>query len=331
MSRAVALVSTGLDSLLAVRVVRDMGVDVLGLHCSFRFGAVGDERLESLEENLRPLGVPLEVLDITEPFIEVMRNPAHGFGSCVNPCIDCHLFMLMRAKEAMERTSADFVVTGEVVGQRPMSQNRPTLFHIEKLAGLAGRIVRPLSAQCLPPTIAEQNGWVDRNRMHGIAGRGRREQEALAALFGITRYAQPAGGCILTDPFYAKRVKAFIRNRGQAALTTGVLSLCRLGRHFWIDDRLWVVVGRDERDNDRMEASTGGRWRLEALDIEGPLVLADGADLPDDLPAAASVLARYANKRKTPELRIAATLDGGQPRILSAGPSTPETLARWQV
>jgi tRNA-uridine 2-sulfurtransferase len=296
--KAVALVSSGLDSLLSVKLVRDQGIEVLGLHCSFAFGASHKtDRRYALEAMLNRIDVQLTVTDITEPFMDILRHPEHGFGSAVNPCIDCHLFMLRRAKEMMEETGASFVVTGEVVGQRPMSQNRPTLFHIEKHAGLQGLILRPLSAKLLPLTLPEEKGWVHRESLHAIGGRGRKAQEALAASLGIFEYFQPAGGCILTDPIYAKRVRAFIRYRGQENLTSEAMSLFRHGRHFWIDRRLWIIAGRDEKDNAALEAFRKKRWAFAPSDEKGPLVLADGVHSRNDLDTAAGITTRYSQNR----------------------------------
>jgi hypothetical protein len=296
--KAVALVSSGLDSLLSVKIVHDLGVEVLGLHCSFSFGGSSKiNRLSALEDMLRPFGVPLSVIDITEPFMDVMRCPEHGFGSAVNPCIDCHLFMLRAAKKWMEEIGASFVVTGEVVGQRPMSQNKPTLFHIEKHADLRRLILRPLSAKLLPVTIPEENGWVDRDSLYAIGGRGRKPQEELAARMGITEYFQPAGGCILTDPIFAKRVKTFIRCRGQENLTSEVMSLFRHGRHFWIDHRLWIIAGRDEKDNAALASFKEKRWTFAPSDEKGPLVLAEGIRDPSDMAIAAGITARYSKNR----------------------------------
>jgi tRNA-specific 2-thiouridylase len=298
--KAVALASSGLDSLLSAKIIRDQGIEVLALHCAFSFGeASGILRRQALEKAMDSIGVPLTVIDITEPFMNVMRRPEHGFGSAVNPCIDCHLFMLRTAKKRMEEIGASFVVTGEVVGQRPMSQNRPMLFHIEKHADLRRLIVRPLSAKLLPVTVPEERGWIRRDSMYAIGGRGRKAQVELAAQLGITGYFQPAGGCILTDPIYAKRVKTFIRCRGQENLTSESLSLCRHGRHFWLDGRLWIIAGRDEKDNNALASLAGKKWTFLPVDEKGPLVLADGIRNEADIAAAAGITARY-SKNKVP-------------------------------
>jgi tRNA-specific 2-thiouridylase len=262
--------------------------------------------------------------------MDILRRPAHGFGSGVNPCIDCHLFMLRQAKVLMEKIGADFVVTGEVVGQRPMSQSRPMLFHIEKLADLKGLILRPLSAKALPVTFPEAKGWVDRETLYSITGRGRKTQEALASKFGFDRYSQPAGGCILTDPFYAKRIKAFIRNRGQEALTSGVMMLCRFGRHFWLDGVRWVIVGREEKDNEALERLADGRWIFEATDYEGPTVLADGDWNAAEARRVASILVRYVNKRREGEIRVRCRKDGEEHEVL-APPAEASAVDAWRV
>jgi tRNA-uridine 2-sulfurtransferase len=306
-------------------------VEVEALHCSFEFGFMpGPDRKEIIKGIIDPLGIPLHVLDITDRFMDVLRGPEHGFGSCVNPCIDCHLFMLRRAKIRMEETGADFVVTGEVVGQRPMSQNRPMLFHIEKLAELKGLILRPLSAKALPVTIPEEKGWVDRGKLFGITGRGRKTQEELASRFAITRYFQPAGGCILTDPFYAKRVKTFINRRGQNALNPGVMMLCRFGRHFWLEEGLWVIIGREEKDNASLERLAEGKWIFEAVDVEGPTGIVDGSWDASRARLIASILVRYINKRGEGEIRVRFR-KGIEEYEISAPAADPSAVDAWRV
>lgn len=292
--KAIALVSSGLDSLLSVKIIRDQGIEVHGLYCTFSFNFTsGIDRKAFLEGMLSPMDIPLRVLDITEPYMAILRNPDHGYGSAINPCIDCHLFMLKQAKMWMEELDAQFVVTGEVVGQRPMSQNRPMLFHIEKLAALQRLILRPLSAKKMPITIPEEKGWVNREQLYDVSGRGRKAQEWLARQFGFNHYFQPAGGCILTDPFYAKRIKTFIRNRGKENLTSEVMSLCRFGRHFWIEGHLWIIVGRHEKDNIALASYTKNRRTFFPEDEKGPLVLADGIRNDNDLQLVAGITARY--------------------------------------
>lgn len=329
MSKAVALVSTGLDSLLSAVIVRKQGVKVYGLHCAFSFGKQADRILE-LEHTLASFDIPLEVEDITEPFMEILRHPLHGFGSGVNPCIDCHMFMLRRAKEFMEKIHASFVITGEVVGQRPMSQNRPTLFHIEKEVGLERLILRPLSAQCLPVTIPEEEGWVDREKLYGIQGRSRKMQIALAYQLGITHYSQPAGGCILTDPAFAKRFKAFVSRFGSNALTAHVMQLLRHGRHFWPKPNLWIIVGRNEADNQALQHLAQGHWIFEPLDVQGPLVLAQGVENEDDIVLVARIMARYCDKSQDPEIRVRYTM-GEREGIVKITPLEEGVLEAWRV
>ncbi len=187
--------------MLAVRLMLEQGVDVVAVHFHSVFNCgpkAGGE--SSAAAAARHLGVPLVVLDFTGEQLGVLRNPAHGFGSAANPCIDCHMAMLRRAAEFMEETHADFIVTGEVVGQRPMSQRTFALRLIDRETGLGGKILRPLSARALPPTEPEERGLVDRSGLEGITGRTRTRQMEMAVAFGLTEYPSPAGGCLLTDP-----------------------------------------------------------------------------------------------------------------------------------
>jgi len=211
-----------------------------------------------------------------------------------------------------------------------MSQNKPTLFHIEKLAGLKRLILRPLSAHVLPVTLPEENGWVDRSRLYGISGRGRRPQEALAAELGITEYPQPAGGCILTDPFYARRVKAFMANRGQESITPDAMMLCRFGRHFWPGNGRWVVIGREEKDNAALENLSAGRWVFEAEDFTGPTALTDAISSPEEAALVASMLARYVNRRTGGPIRVRARR-GNESMRIDASPMDQAELEKWMV
>ncbi len=329
MPQAIALVSTGLDSLLSAVIVKKQGVQVYGLHCSFSFGKRADRILE-LEQTLTSFDIPLEVEDITEPFIEILRHPEHGFGSGVNPCIDCHMFMLRRAKAYMEKMRAAFVITGEVVGQRPMSQNRPTLFHIEKEVGLERLILRPLSAQCLPVTIPEEQRWVDREKLYGIQGRSRKTQMALASQWGFTHYPQPAGGCILTDPAFAKRFKRFVSHFGSNALSSHVMQLLRHGRHFWPKSTLWIIVGRNEPDNHALQNLAKGLWIFEPVDSKGPLALAQGIENEEDIDWVARVVARYCNPSSESEICVRYQF-GDREGTVKSRPWEEDVLERWKV
>ncbi len=297
--RAIALVSSGLDSMLAAKIVRDQDVDVIGLNCLFRFDPTLPEDSQSAIEKLfDPLGIPILVRDVTDDFLVMALDPPHGYGKGVNPCVDCKIFMLRYAKNLLDELNAQFVITGEVVGQRPMSQMKPMIFHIEKKAGLKGRILRPLTAKCLPPSIPEEMGWVDRGKLYEINGRSRKPQIALAEALGIQQFNQPAGGCILTEPNYAKRAKRLFQKKDKTSITLEDMRLLRLGRHFWTNRDIHIVVGRDETDNNFLESFRKSRWSFETADFEGPLVLAENIQNAEDIEMVAAVTARYCGPKK---------------------------------
>ena len=328
----IALMSSGLDSLLAAKVVKDLGIDVVGVCFYFQFDNLADKiRSGDVEELVRPLGIPLRCIDISEEFLPVFLDPDHGYGSGVNPCIDCHLFMLRKAAMMMEDIHARFIVTGEVVGQRPMSQNKPTLFHIEKLSGLRGRILRPLSAKLLPPTLPEEKGWVDREKLYDFSGRSRTPQMQLANSLGIARYFAPAGGCILTEPGFSGRAKALLAHRGNAEITVEELKLLRYGRHFWPKDHLHVVVGRDKNDNSAIESFKEGRWVFQAADTQkSPIALARGITDESDIKICARITARYIGGEKSVTFNIHYKGDGREGNI-TVSPIPDVLLEQWRA
>jgi len=328
--KAVALVSSGLDSLLSVKIIHDLGIEVQAVCFIFQFDNLEKKfRSGDIDALLRPFGIPLTVFDVSEEYLPIFLNPKHGYGKGVNPCIDCHLFMLKRAKKVMDEMGAQFLVTGEVVGQRPMSQTKPTLFHIDKVSGFKGLILRPLSAKLLPPTLPEEKGWVNRDSLYDISGRSRKRQLELAEKLGITRFNMPAGGCILTDPNYARRVKAFFEHRDKKDVTVEELKLLRLGRHFWPNSHLQVIVGRDEKDNTALEPFRKGRWAFYPENGKGPLVLAHGVMDENDKEITAGITARYCSGNET-SIRICFDQNGDHKECLSTPVSDTE-LDTWRV
>ncbi|RFT15678.1 MAG: tRNA (5-methylaminomethyl-2-thiouridylate)-methyltransferase [Candidatus Saccharicenans subterraneus] len=263
-ARALLLFSGGLDSILAGKLLEEQDVEIVAL--TFRsqfFGAGQAVRLAG------ELGWPLVVVDISPEQIEIVENPRYGYGRQLNPCIDCHGQMVRIAGQLLERYQADFVATGEVVGERPKSQNRQALGLVEKLSGIKGLVLRPLSARLLPETIPEERGLVDRNRLLDIFGRYRKKQLELAERYGLKEYPTPAGGCLLTDPGFAARARQLMKWRGK--LWPGDIELIKTGRVFFEPDGL-IVVGRDEQENEKIAAIAGATDILvTTAGVKGPL------------------------------------------------------------
>lgn len=242
--KAIALISGGLDSALAARLIGEQGIDIVPLYFKIPFCQKADKITAA--NNLRR---ELKVIDISVDFLNTLKNPEHGYGSNINPCIDCKILMLRKAKELMGDFGASFVITGEVLGQRPMSQHRRALEIIEKKSGLEGLVLRPLSAKLLPETIPEKGGWVKRDKLLNFSGRTRRPQMKLAEDLNIKEYPNPSGGCLLTDPEFTKRLKELIAHQ---ELNLNNVELLKLGRHFRISAQAKLVVGRNEKENERL-------------------------------------------------------------------------------
>ncbi len=317
--RAVGLLSGGLDSTLAVRVMLEQGIGVTALH--FRTGFSYEER-EGIAGNRCPgyteaeraaamLGVPLEIIDVSAEYLPIVLHPRYGYGSGMNPCIDCRIFLLRRAKAWMEEHGYHFVFTGEVVGQRPKSQMRPTLNTVERESGLRGYLLRPLSAKLLPPTIPEQRGWVDRERLYAISGRGRKEQIALAKQFGITEYPQPYGGCcFLIDKTYARRLRDFLKHEGEAALTAARAQLLAVGRHLRLPSGRKVIVGRHEQENAYLETCREEGVLLTTVDYPGPTTLMVGESAREEIELGARITAGYSDGKEKTAVCVEIRRDG---------------------
>ncbi|TET49861.1 MAG: hypothetical protein E3J64_08975 [Anaerolineales bacterium] len=311
--RAVGLVSGGLDSTLAVRVLLEQGIVVTALHFRTGFSFVErDRRLgrpfeagTPVERAAEQLGVPLEVIDVSQSYLPLVLNPRFGYGSGFNPCIDCRIFLLRQAKLWMQGHEYDFVFTGEVVGQRPKSQMRPTLRQVERESGLEGYLLRPLSAKVLEPTVPEERGWVDRERLYGFSGRGRKDQMRLAEQFGISDYQQPSGGCCyLIDRSYCRRLADFLEREGGDELTPRQAELLAIGRHLRLPSGAKVVVGRNERENAYLESCEVDGQLVRAADHPGPTTLLPGTPTRKDVELAARITAGYSDGRDELSLRV---------------------------
>ena len=281
MSRRVALglFSGGLDSILACRLIADQGVQVKALKFVtpfFDHDLLGQQ--EPYRQKMRHrFGLDVELVDLSDGYIELLRHPEHGFGKNFNPCIDCKILMLTRAKELMDRYGASFLITGEVLGQRPMSQRRDTLNVIERDAVCRDILLRPLSAQLMHPTLPEREGWVDREKLFAFAGRGRKPQISLARRMGIADFPAPAGGCVLTDPNLAGRIERFyggLFSIGRSEIEVNDIKLLLVGRHFRLPGGHWLVMGRNEQENNRLSAlQDADDWLLYMPERPGPTAL----------------------------------------------------------
>lgn len=290
--RCILLYSGGLDSLLAGRLLMEQGVEVEGIMFVLPFAAPDYRPEESPQAAYaRDNRIPLRFFRLGREYMEMVKNPPHGYGKRSNPCIDCKIYFIRKAGELMESEGADFVATGEVVGQRPMSQTKHMMRHIETQSGLKGRLLRPLSARLLPPTIPEREGLVDRERLMGISGRGRSAQMDLARRMGIAEYASPAGGCLFTDVQIARRVRDLLERVPDFDMTD--VYLLSLGRHLRVREDLKLIVGRNETENAELEKYGSGADALLVPLFKGPVVFARGGLGDDDIRFIASVAARY--------------------------------------
>lgn len=293
--KVISLLSGGLDSQLAICLLKEQGLEVLAVNFVTPFFAAKASTIKAAEQ----LQVELHTIDISDVYMEkVLRNPVYGFGKNLNPCIDCHAFMLKTAGEYMAETGASFLATGEVLGQRPMSQNKSSLHVVEKLSGCQGLIVRPLSARLLPPTIPEQEGWIDREGLLDINGRSRKQQMELARIYGIEDYPSPAGGCLLTDKGFSQRLLRLLE-RNPDPLPQEI-EILKVGRHFYLDTTTLLIIGRNHSENERIkELVQEDDLVLKVSDRPGPLSLLRGPAEKqiDYLQYAAALTARYSDAR----------------------------------
>jgi tRNA-specific 2-thiouridylase len=302
--KAIALLSGGLDSQLAIAVVRAQEIEVEALHFCTGFSAAERRRRlgrasgaseDAMRQLARDLGVEVRLIDVSEEYMDIVLHPRYGYGANVNPCLDCHLFMLRKSRQLMEQLGADFVITGEVLGQRPMSQYRRALRLLEKESGLEELLLRPLSAKLLPPTVPEREGWVDRDRLYAIEGRSRKPQMRLAQELGLVAFPQPAGGCLLTDETFARRFRDLVAHRDVSELGTEDMTLLGIGRHFRLSERAKCIVGREEAENDYLDRVQATRGRMVARDHMGPVTLVEGDPTDVENQIIARITARYSD------------------------------------
>jgi tRNA-specific 2-thiouridylase len=318
MTLAIGLLSGGLDSILAVQVIREQGIVVVGVSFVTPFF-----NAEAARTAARGIGIPLEVLDITETHLTMLRHPKHGYGRGMNPCIDCHTLMLREAGGLMEREGGVFLVTGEVLGQRPMSQHKGALRIVERESGYEGRILRPLSAQLLPATVPEQEGLIDRERLLAISGRSRRQQLELARRYQITEYLTPAGGCLLTDPIFSRRLKDLFAHEDPPEVRG--IELLKVGRHLRLTPEAKMVVGRHALDNERIaQLAAPDDDLLKVEGFPGPLCLIPHGGSGEEIQLAAGICVRYGDTPKGTEVIVIRSRGGEEEEIRAR--SCPQSL-----
>lgn len=324
--KGLSLVSGGLDSQLAVCVLREAGAEVEGITFATPFFEP-----DSARKAAEQLNIKLHIIDFTDDEISLIKNPPHGFGGAMNPCIDCHAMMIRRAGGLMERLGYDFVATGEVLNQRPMSQNRQSLGVVERSSGLVGRLVRPLSAQLLEPTIPEQEGKLDRSKLLGISGRARDIQMQLATKFGLQNYPSPAGGCKLTEKGFGKRLRDLLEHEGLDERR--LVELLNHARRFRLPDGTSVILGRDGKENKllttlRMPSDT----LVAPMSVPGPTALVPKLQSPMDLDLVKQIVCAWSRyDRFADEIKVKVICGDEQTECLVPRPYNRAPLVPYQI
>jgi tRNA-specific 2-thiouridylase len=322
--KAICVFSGGLDSMLAAELIRAQGIDVLGLFFETPFFSANKAR-----ESAQSMDLPLEVVDITKRHLDMIKHPKHGYGSNMNPCIDCHALMFKIAGEMLEKEGADFILTGEVLGQRPMSQNKKALAQIANESGLGGLLLRPLSAKRLPVTIPEEKGWVKRELLMDFQGRSRKPQMELARTLNIEGYPSPAGGCLLTEKVFSRRLRDLFSSQSNQDLRE--IELLKLGRHFRISPHAKLVVGRNEGENKKIRTLSGQNdLILISTSVPGPTVLLSGSFSNASLELAAAITASYSDGEDSKEIAVR-VIGGSEDRMLMTKVHKKEEFKRYMI
>ncbi|ORU91438.1 MAG: tRNA (5-methylaminomethyl-2-thiouridylate)-methyltransferase [Cycloclasticus sp. symbiont of Poecilosclerida sp. N] len=342
--KAVVLISGGLDSLLAAKVILEQGVHVEGINFYTGFCVEGHTHAIRKKHKAKPkrnnaiwsaeqLGIKLHIIDIIEEYKDVLINPKHGYGANMNPCLDCKVFMVGKAKEWADKNGFDFIITGEVIGQRPMSQRRETMPIISQESGAHDRLLRPLCAQNLPETLPEREGWVNRDELHGFSGRTRKPQMALAKKFGFEDYAQPAGGCcFLTDKAYSVKLTDLWASRGKRDYEIDDIMLLKVGRHFRPKPNFKIIVAREEGENNFLQGYKKQFVTIRTVSHKGPLTLLDGTANGDDLELAAKIVARFSQGRDADVVDVEVADKNGVAKSIKVKPFTADEIQQaWRV
>lgn len=340
--KAVALISGGLDSLLAARVVQEQGVHVEGINFFTGFCVEGHTHAIRKKDRVKPkrnnalwvaeqLGMKLHIVDIIEEYKQVLFNPKHGYGANLNPCLDCKIFMVKKAHEWIQENGFDFIITGEVIGQRPMSQRKDTMPVVAHDSGANDLLLRPLCARNLPETLPEREGWVERERLFDFSGRTRKPQMALAEKFGFEDYAQPAGGCcFLTDAQYSVKLADLWQARGEKSYEMDDIMLLKVGRHLRLSPDFKLIISREEGEGNFMQGYRNQYVSLKTTSHPGPLALVDGKASEQDLELAARILARYSKGKTADSVEVEIRDMDANTRCLKVAPLGPlEIKPEW--
>jgi len=325
-AKAVVMLSGGLDSLLVVKTLIDLDIEVHAVHMVMPFGIPG-QGPKKIEQVCKQMGVKLVIESRGENFFDLVRNPRFGYGKNMNPCIDCRIAMLKRAKQIMHEVGADFIATGEVVGQRPMSQRKEAMNQIENLAGVKGFVLRPLCAKHFEPTIVENNGLIDREKLYGIAGRGRKEQISLAEKIGITSYPAPAGGCELTVPGFSNRLRHLLEMMEETEVDDW--NMLSVGRHLVLGPDTKAVISREEKENVWLKKFTKtSDGLLEPVNFSGPTAAIVGEHNLDTAKYIGSVMLRYGKVLEQGEdVKAQYMINGNTTQITIEGPASKAQIA----
>ena len=328
--KAIALLSGGLDSILAVKLMLDLGFEVIALNMKTPFCTCDSKDVCYSQMTAEKLDIPLRRIHGGGDYLEMVKNPKHGYGKNMNPCLDCRVFLFKKAKKLMEQEGAEFIFTGEVLGERPMSQRRDAMNLIERESGLEGRVLRPLSAKLLEPTVMEKEGLVDRNRLLAIQGRSRKPQLAMAERHRIDFFPCPAGGCLLTDPAFALRLKESFEHGEDSDRDT---TLLKVGRHFRTDSGSKIIAGRDKEENEAlMGLASENEPKFTAHEQKSTYVLLLGDHAAGDRTLAARICARYSDAKGRNEVSVRMWLDSpSQFDLLCVRPLEESLLSHFRI
>jgi len=341
--KAVALISGGLDSMLAAKVILDQGIQVEGLNFYSGFFGVGSKVVTSKNKRNKPdynsaqwiadqLGIKLHVIDVVEEFKDVFLNPKYGYGSQLNPCLDCKIFIVRKALGWMCKNNFDFVISGEVIGQRPMSQRRDTMNIVKRDSDAQGLLLRPLCAKHFPETIPEQKGWVDRDKLLSFVGRDRKPQIALAKKYGFKDFPQPAGGCLLTEPNYAARIKDMWQGKVNKHYHLDEINLLKVGRHIRPRSHFKLIIGREEIENKFLEKFKDKYISLHCVDHPGPLVLIYGEVNDEDLKLSAQIIVKFIKHKDAEDVLVQVNVSQKKSyRLKVQSSAMQEILPEWYV